>query len=119
MAQMKFGNCPSPQVRTTFLDFVSPFVGPVQSKKEAGSTGCDTSKFGSGDARANIGTVDYTGIPNSNFNGSYDVIPTMEGSILLPKESEHVNYTPSVEQLHFLTTRQGSRLQPLPKRYFK
>jgi len=123
MAQMKFGNCPAkPQVRTTFLDFDLPFYGTVQKKKSAGCLapiGCDVSKFGSGDATANIGTLDYTGIPNNRFNGDYDVIPTMEGSVRLPKESERVQYMPSVDQLHFLTTQQGSRLQPLPKRWFK
>ena len=118
MAQMKFGNCLNPQVRTTFLDYPKPFLGdPPQMKMP--TLNCDTSKFGSGTARANIGTVDYTKIPNSSFNGNYDTIRTMAGSVQLPKESERAQYMPSVETLEFLSTQQESRLQPLPGRYFK
>ena len=117
MAQIKFGNCVVPQKRTTFLDYTEPFSGRIQTSEPA-LINCDTSKFGSGIAKANIGTVDYTGVPNSRFMGDYDTIPTMEGSVQVPKESERFQYMPSVDTLHFLTTQKGTRLQAHPTRYY-
>ena len=75
-------------------------------------------RFGSSTPSANSTKLDIFGLALHNPALAYQVVPTTEGSVKLPLETQKVQYLPTGEVLDFLSHSQGTRLQPLPARYY-
>ena len=74
--------------------------------------------FGSGVPTMGTADVDIAGLAVATEPLAYSRVQTSEGSLKIPLEREHMQYLPSASTLDFLTHSQGTRLQPLPTRYF-
>jgi hypothetical protein len=74
--------------------------------------------FGSGVPTLNSAVVDVVGLAKANDSLAYQSVTTSEGSLKLPVERDRLQYLPTADTLDFLSHNQGTRLQPLPARYF-
>ena len=117
--QHKFGSCidefaPRP-------DLVPTFTGKVIEHTK-GLCLNNSSKlkphYGSGAPIMQTSVVDVFGLLSLLEAPTYTDAMTSEGVIRLPKEQPKLQYMPSVSTLDFLTHTQGSRLNPLPHRYY-
>ena len=127
MSQVPFGFCvPEFQARP---DMRAPFTGQVsiaphsmynsmQEEKSRRDDGLKPS-FGSSTPALSSATSDIWGIAYTEPTIAYSPATTSVGSVKLPVEREQTQFIPSASALHFLTHSQGSRLQPLPSRYFR
>lgn len=66
----------------------------------------------------NSAKVDNAGVAIRNTKVAYDTVSTLYGSVKVPRERDEYQFTPSVDTLHFLSHSQGTRLAPLPPRFF-
>lgn len=74
--------------------------------------------FGSGTPTVNSAEVDVQGLAAAIGPLAYQTVQTSEGSVKLPIERDHLQFLPTADTLDFLSHNQGTRLQPLPSRYF-
>lgn len=126
MAQTKFGALgftefePVPDLIPTFNGVVGTAsrglrVDPEKSRRKDGLL----PHFGQGTPTVDSSEVDIHGIAKAIAPVAYQSASTSEGSVNIPLERAHFRYTPSVDNIDFLTHAQYTRLQPLPERYFR
>ena len=125
MAQVGFGVCiPQFQARA---DLRAPFVGSLTQEPSAPCTGDDAPRrddglkphYGRGTPTISSAAIDIVGLAHGAAPVAHVQASTSRGPVRLPIESDVPQYSPSVDTLDFLTHSQGTRLQPLPARYFR
>lgn len=123
MSQVSFGSCvpefkPIPDMRVPFNGYVSkiesrPCISNEKSRRDDGLK----PSFGNGTPTMN--PTGKWGLAHSGSTLAYANFDTLEGSLKLPTERAVAQYLPSVDTLDFLTHTQGTRLQPIPQRYYR
>lgn len=122
--QLYTGQCldeflPRPELTPQFSGIVSqvPRAACLGVEKPRRADGLKP-HFGSGVPTLNSAVVDVVGLAKANDSLAYQRVNTSEGSLKLPLERDQLQYLPTADTLDFLSHSQGTRLQPLPARFF-
>jgi len=128
MAQVKFGTCIDEFApRSALADQAEPFIGSVeqydrgygplwcnkeQTRRDDGLIPSFGNKRAAQTAKMTLpGLADPISAPSETFQ-------TQAGTVSIAKEQDTWQYLPSIDTLKILTTSTGSRLQPLPARFY-
>lgn len=75
--------------------------------------------FGRATPTMNTSRVDWAGFSVPRMVQHNASVDTQAGPVNLPSETPQMAYTPTESTLNFLTHSQGTRLQPLPGRFYQ
>lgn len=129
MAQHVFGQCLNEfAARSPNADIGEPYLGKVPtydvgygpawcSKEQSRRDDGLIPSFG-GKKAASTAKMTVRGLADP-IAARGEAVQTQAGSILLPKEQDTWQYMPSIDTLNILTTSTGTRLQPLPARFYQ
>ena len=124
MSQVGFGYCvpefqSRPDMRVPFIGVVAKNLHNYECHDKEKSRRDDgiIPSFGNGTPTMNA--PGKWGLANAGYQLAYTQFDTSEGPISLPAQRDVAQYLPSVDTLHFLTQSQGSRLLPLPNKYYR
>lgn len=105
-----------------------PFIGSLTRAPRSGACEGDEKPrrddglkphYGRGVPAINSAEVDVWGLAQGAVSVAHEKAGTSEGPVMLPLDRDAPQYSPSVGTLDFLTHGQGTRLQPLPARFFR
>ena len=128
MSQVKFGQCSINEFAPRPRNDGEPFVGSVPQY----DVGYGPGWFSTEQSRRNDGLLPSFGnkqvasTAKMTLRGLADPTPargetfqTQAGKILLAKERDTWQYMPSIDTINILTNSTGTRLQPLPARFYE